>query len=196
MVDCNQGWRMAWDSAEPWSLKHASRMAARLEESGVLWMEEPLHRGDHAGMAELRSRTEVLIAGGEMTRELHEFDLMLEAGCLDVYQPDAVTTGGIGALGDLARRVDQAGLIFSPHTWGSGVALVANAHLTAGTVGTPFLEYPFDPPHWDIHRRDFLLTEPVTLDQDGMIDLGERPGLGVDLDEDALAATETGRASY
>lgn len=196
MVDCNQGWRMPWDTAEPWNVEHATRVAARLEELGVYWMEEPLHRGDHAGMAELRAATEVRIAGGEMTRESHEFDLMLDAGCLDVYQPDVVTTGGIATLADLAGRVDRAGLVFSPHTWGSGVALLANAHLTAGTVGTPFLEYPFDPPEWDVHRRDFLLSDPVSLDADGMIDLGDRPGLGVDFDEDALAATETGRVGY
>lgn len=196
MVDCNQGWRMPWDTAEPWTLEQASRVAVTLQELGVYWMEEPLHRGDHSGMAELRTRTDVRIAGGELTRELHEFDLMLDAGCLDVYQPDVVTTGGIGALSELARRVDEAGLTFSPHTWGSGVALLANAHLTAGTVGTPFLEFPFDPPQWHIHHRDFLLTEPLALDQDGMIDLGGHPGLGVELDEETLAATETGRASY
>jgi L-alanine-DL-glutamate epimerase-like enolase superfamily enzyme len=196
MVDCNQGWRMPWDTGEPWDVEAASQVATRMEELGVYWIEEPLHRGDHAGMAELRRRTGVRIAGGEMTRELHEFDLMLEAGSLDVYQPDVVTTGGIGAVADLARRIERAGLVFSPHTWGSGIALLANAHLTAGTVGTPFLEFPFDPPHWDIGHRDFLLDGPVTLDADGMIDLGHRPGLGVDLDEDALACTETGRAQY
>lgn len=196
MVDCNQGWRMPWDTAVPWTVDHASEVAARLKDMGVYWMEEPLHRGDHGGMAELRKRTDVRIAGGEMTRELHEFDLMLDAGCLDVFQPDVVTTGGIGALSELAMRVDGAGLVFSPHTWGSGIALVANAHLTAGTVGTPFLEFPFDPPEWDVHHRDFLLSEPVTLDADGMIHLGDGAGLGVDLDEAALAATETGRVQY
>lgn len=196
MVDCNQGWRMPWDTFEPWTLDHATRVALELEDLGVYWMEEPLHRGDHAGMTELRKRTKVRIAGGEMTREFHEFELMLEADCLDVYQPDTVTTGGIAALSTLAHKLESAGRVFSPHTWGSGVALLANAHLTAGTVGTPFLEFPFDPPHWDAPERDFLLTEPVELDPDGMIELTDRPGLGVDLDTDALAATETGRAQY
>jgi L-alanine-DL-glutamate epimerase-like enolase superfamily enzyme len=89
----------------------------------------------------------IRIAGGEMTRELHEFDLMLEAGSLDVYQPDAAVTGGIGGLRRVAEAVRARGHTFSPHTWGSGVALMANAHLTAGTGGTTFLEYPLDPPN-------------------------------------------------
>ena len=169
-------------------------VARELAERDVFWMEEPLHRGDHQGMRMVREASAVRIAGGEMTRELHEFDLMLAAGCLDVYQPDAAVTGGIGGLSTLARRVGAAGHVFSPHTWGSGVALVANAHLCAGTVGAPYLEYPLDPPEWTEERRDFLLTEAVVAD--GRLVLSDDPGLGVRLDEERLAATRTERATY
>ena len=71
MVDCNQGWRMAWDVATPWSLKDALQVARALEDHGVYWMEEPLYRGDYDGMAQLRGATDLRIAGAEMTRELH-----------------------------------------------------------------------------------------------------------------------------
>ena len=194
MVDCNQGWRMPWDTAAPWDVSHATLVARELAERDVFWMEEPLHRGDHRGMRMVRESSAVRIAGGEMTRELHEFDLMLAAGCLDVYQPDAAVTGGISGLSTLARKVRAAGHVFSPHTWGSGVALVANAHLCAGTVGAPYLEYPLDPPEWTEDRRDFLLTEAVVAD--GRLVLSEDPGLGVHLDEERLAATRTDRATY
>ena len=50
MVDCNQGWRMSWDAYAPWTLKDAIEVARELERLGVYWMEEPLHRGDRAGM--------------------------------------------------------------------------------------------------------------------------------------------------
>ncbi len=188
MVDCNQGWRMPWDTHQPWHLAMALEVATRLADHGVAWMEEPLHRGDHSGMARLRAESGMTIAGGEMTRELHEFDLMLAAGCLDVYQPDVVVTGGMAGLADLARRVVTDGKIFSPHTWGSGVALLANAHLTAGTVGAPYLEYPWDPPEWTPERRDFVLKESISVD-DGWLELGSAPGLGADLDEERLSAT-------
>jgi L-alanine-DL-glutamate epimerase-like enolase superfamily enzyme len=188
MVDCNQGWRMPWDTQEPWTFATALAVAIRLAEHGVTWMEEPLHRGDHSGMAALRSESGMTIAGGEMTRELHEFDLMLAAGCLDVYQPDVVVTGGMGGLAALARRVAEDGKIFSPHTWGSGVALLANAHLTAGTVSAPYLEFPWDPPEWTPDRRDFILSEPIAMNN-GWLELGLAPGLGAHLDEERLSAT-------
>ena len=56
MVDCNQGWRMPWDTARLWDVEMATEVAAQLEALGVYWVEEPLHRGDYAGYAELRSR--------------------------------------------------------------------------------------------------------------------------------------------
>ena len=76
-----------------------------------------------------------------------------------MYQPDCVCTQGITGLRRLAADVVAAGKVFTPHTWGNGIGLLANAHLTAGTVDAPFLEFPFDPPEWTTARRDFPLTE-------------------------------------
>ena len=55
MVDCNQGWRMPWDTAPPWDVDHATDVADHLAAEHVYWMEEPLHRGDYDGHAELRA---------------------------------------------------------------------------------------------------------------------------------------------
>jgi D-galactarolactone cycloisomerase len=78
------------------------------------------------------------------------------------------------------------GRMFSPHTWTNGIGLLANLHLAAGVGGGPFLEYPFDPQGWTPARRDFMLAEPVGVSQEGYLIVGERPGLGIELDEDAL----------
>lgn len=189
MVDCNQGWRQPWDTADPWTLKEALEVARALEPLGVYWMEEPLHRADRAGMKALRGRTSVRIAGGEMNRELYEFRDLIAEGCLDIVQPDAVLTGGITGLRQVATMAAAHGVVFTPHTWTNGLGVVANAHLAAGLAGSPFLEFPFDPPEWSLDRRDFLLSEPVAVDAEGWIVLGEAPGLGVALDEDRLRAT-------
>ncbi|HEY7995509.1 MAG TPA: enolase C-terminal domain-like protein, partial [Steroidobacteraceae bacterium] len=72
LVDCNQGWRLPWDTEPAWTYKDALTVARELERLNVYWMEEPLHRADHAGMRALREATDVRIAAGEMTRQLHE----------------------------------------------------------------------------------------------------------------------------
>lgn len=186
MVDCNQGWRMPWDTTTPWTLKDALTVARELEELEVYWMEEPLHRGDFAGMAALRAATDLRIAGGEMTRELHEQRELIERGCLDIIQADAVLVGGISGLRRLAVLAEARGVVFTPHTWGNGIGLMANAQLAAGTSAPPYLEYPYDPPEWTPKRRDFPLLRPLAVDRKGQLDLGEAPGLGLELDEERL----------
>jgi L-alanine-DL-glutamate epimerase-like enolase superfamily enzyme len=192
MVDCNQGWRMAWDTQAPWSLKDALAVARELERLDVYWMEEPLHRADYAGMRALREATPVRIAGGEMTRQLHELRELIARGCVDVVQPDAALVGGITGLRRIAVMAQEHHLVFTPHTWTNGMGVTANAHLVAGLTDAPFLEYPFDPPEWSLQRRDFLMAEPLKTDAAGWIELSGAPGMGYTPDEGRLLATRIG----
>lgn len=192
LVDCNQGWRMPKDTYPPWTLKDAVAVARELERLDVYWMEEPLHRGDRAGMRRLREIVDVRIAGGEMTRELYEFRDLIAEGCLDVLQPDAALVGGITGLRRVALMAQEHNLIFTPHTWTNGMGVVANAHLTAGLTDAPFMEYPFDPPEWDLDRRDYMMAEPLGVDGEGWIRLSDAPGMGYAPDETRLAATRIG----
>jgi L-alanine-DL-glutamate epimerase-like enolase superfamily enzyme len=189
LVDCNQGWRLPWDTESSWSLKDALAVARELERLGVYWMEEPLHRGDHAGMRSLREATDVRIAAGEMTRQLHELRDLVTGGCVDVLQPDVALVGGITGLRRVAIMVQEHNLIFTPHTWTNGMGVTANAHLVAGLVDAPFIEFPYDPPEWGFNRRDFMLAEPLRTDRDGWLNLSAAPGMGYAVDEAALAAT-------
>ncbi|HEU0221915.1 MAG TPA: mandelate racemase/muconate lactonizing enzyme family protein [Paracoccaceae bacterium] len=188
MVDCNQGWRMPWDTAAPWTFKDALEVARALEGLGIWWMEEPLHRGDRKGMAALRAATTLRIAGGEMTRELHEFRDLIEGRCLDVLQPDVALVGGVTGLRRVALMAREAGLAFTPHSWTNGIGLLANAHLSAGIGEVPWLEWPYDPPEWSLERRDYPLAEPLRAEA-GWLHLSDAPGLGIILDEGRLART-------
>jgi L-alanine-DL-glutamate epimerase-like enolase superfamily enzyme len=189
LVDCNQGWRLPWDTEASWTYKDALVVARELERLGVYWMEEPLHRADHAGMRALRAATDVRIAGGEMTRQLHEFRDLITGGCVDVLQPDVALVGGITGLRRVALMAQEHNLLFTPHTWTNGLGVTANAHLVAGLADAPFLEYPFDPPEWGLDRRDFMLAEPLAVDAGGWINLGTAPGMGYALNEELLART-------
>src|SRR5260221_8857846 len=178
MVDCNQGWRMPWDTASPWSLKDAVTVARELELLGIYWMEEPLHRADRDGMRALREATGLRIAGGEMTRELHEFRDLISGGCLDVMQPDAALVGGITGLRRVAYMAQEHNLIFTPHTWTNGMGVTANVHLAAGTVGASFIEYPYDPPEWDVDRRGYMMAAPPPGHAAGFIVPSAAPARG------------------
>ena len=189
LVDCNQGWRLPWDTQAPWTFKDALAVARELERLDVYWMEEPLHRADRAGMRALREATAVRIAAGEMTRQLHEVRELIDDGCVDVLQPDAALVGGITGLKRIAVIAQEHHVVFTPHTWTNGMGVTANAHLVAGLADAPFLEYPFDPPEWSLQRRDFMLSSPLQVDAQGWITLSDAPGMGYLPDEGRLLAT-------
>ncbi len=186
MVDLNQWWRMPGDISPGLDLAGVAAMARELRDLGVLWLEEPLPGGDTEGMRMLREQTGIRVAGGEMARGPAELLDAIEAGALDVVQPDAVLA--VGML--RARTIAEVALLrhrwFTPHTWTNGLGLLANLHLVAGVGGGPYLEFPYDPPGWTAARRDFFLAEPVRIDSGGGLSVPERPGLGAEIDEAAV----------
>ncbi|MBP1852229.1 mandelate racemase/muconate lactonizing enzyme family protein [Rhizobium halophytocola] len=191
MVDCNQGWRMPWDTSMAWTFKDALAVAKELERLGAYWMEEPLHRADRKGMRDLRAATSVRIAGGEMTREIDAFRDIIEDRALDIIQPDVALVGGITGCRRLVYQAREAGVGFTPHSWTNGIGVLANAHLTAGVGEAPWLEYPYDNPEWSSERRDYPMTSALAH-QKGWLVLGGQPGLGISLDEERLKATRIG----
>ena len=186
LVDANQAWRMPWDTSQPWALDTALRVADQLADIGIFWLEEPLHRHAYADLAELRKRSHVRIAGGEGNREYADFEQYLAQGSLDVYQPDVAWSTGILRATQLAARVRDSGAMYSPHTWGDGLVLLANLHVAAAVSNAPFVEFPYDPPHWTPERRDFHLPHALLADADGYVTLSDAPGLGVEIEWGAL----------
>ncbi|MGB9791827.1 MAG: mandelate racemase/muconate lactonizing enzyme family protein [Thermacetogeniaceae bacterium] len=190
MVDANQGWKMPYDTERTWDLKTAYQVAKELENLDVFWLEEPLPCYDFEGLAILRKMVGVRIAGGEMNRNWYDFREMNRLGSLDVYQPDVVLAGGITRVKKIAEMVQSNGHWFSPHTWTNGIGLLANLHLACAISNCPYLEFPYDPPTWTIERRDFILSEKITIDKEGYIRIPEKPGLGFELDMEALSKYE------
>jgi D-galactarolactone cycloisomerase len=186
-VDANQGWRVALiDNAPLWTLQRATDFASACAEHDIAWLEEPLDMYAWDELAELRRRSGVPIAGGELNGGWHEFRTMLEKGSLDIYQPDATFGGGISDACRVMQACREQGLKFAPHTWSNGIGLIINLHVYAAGGREHPLEYPFEPPGWVPEVRDGLLAEPIRADADGTIAVPVAPGLGIELDEGKL----------
>ncbi len=192
MVDANQGWRMPGDREPRWDVATAAQCARELEGLDVYWLEEPLRTDDHVGYAALRSRTGIRIAAGEMVRQAAEARDLALHGLVDVVQADVLFVGGLGGCRRIAAFCDLNGRAWSPHTWSNGVGLVANLHGALAFSTAPYVEVPYDPPAWSPARRDWLLREPVEIAADGTIAPPDGPGLGLELDLDALERWRTG----
>ncbi len=122
-----------------------------------------------------------------MARSFEELLRAHERDALDVFQPDVVLALGMSRTRTLAELLLSRNRRFTPHTWTNGIGLLANLHVVCGVGGGPYLEFPFDPPAWTPERRDFMLAEPVGVDADGCVRVPTAPGLGFELDEDAVA---------
>lgn len=187
-VDANQGWRVAFiDDAPLWTLERATDFARACAELNVAWIEEPLDMYAYDELAELCRRSKVPVAGGEMNGGWHEFKVMLEKGSYDIYQPDATMGGGISDAKQVLDACGERGLGFTPHTWTNGLGFLINLHVYASGPRNHPIEYPYEPPGWVPEARDGLLAEPIRVDSDGTVAVPDKPGLGIELDEDKLA---------
>ncbi|MEW5947591.1 MAG: mandelate racemase/muconate lactonizing enzyme family protein [bacterium] len=187
MVDANQGWKVTGlGEFEEYTFKTAVRVARELEKHDVRWFEEPLGKNDYAGLAALRETTSVPIAGGEMNSDIHEFRELIERGCLDVIQPDATLSGGILNSIKVAGMAQAHDLEFCPHTWTNGIGLAANLQVMCAVQNCPYCEFPVEEPSWTPEARDAVLTRPFLPGSDGFIEIPDGPGLGIEIDEDAL----------
>lgn len=193
MVDANQGWKMPWDTHRTWDFKKAFQVARELEQLNVFWLEEPLPHHDFRGLAKLRERVGIRIAGGEMNRRMHDFRELSRIGALDVYQPDVALSGGITQTRKIADLVQSEGAWFSPHTWTNGIGVLANLHLAAAVSHCPYLEFPFDPPAWSLDRRDFVINRPLEIDSNGYVTLSDQAGFGFSVDEERIDRYSFGR---
>jgi D-galactarolactone cycloisomerase len=189
MVDINQAWRMAGDPTRSIDPAAARKIAGRLRDLDVLWLEEPLPLTDIEGLKSLRVSGSPRVAGGEMARTPDELLRLLRGDAIDVYQPDVVLSVGMTRCRMIAELALASGRWFTPHTWtDGGIGLLANLHVTAGVGGGPYLELPYDPPGWSPEARDFLLAKPLDIDAEGYLEIPDRPGLGVELSEEVLEA--------
>lgn len=188
MVDANQAHVMPSPGPHNfWRFEDALQVARAMQELGVLWLEEPLHRYDYDSLARLCDAVDIPIAGGELNLGLHEYKHLVQKGCYDIIQADCAFSEGVFQLRKIAALTELHYKQFIPHTWSNGVGLAANLHLAAATPNCQWFEYPIDPPAWTPEARDYMLDRPYLVDSDGYITVRDDPGMGIAFDYDAVA---------
>ena len=174
MVDANQ----AWSPAE------ARAMAERLEPFGLGWLEEPL-RADAplADWQALQGATTVPLAAGENLIGAAAFASAIAGRALAVLQPDVAKWGGISGCWSVIAAIHAAGLRYCPHYLGGGIGLLASAHLLAAAGGDGMLEI-------DANANPLRseLSGPLERIVAGRVELGDAPGLGVEVSPARLRA--------
>ena len=181
MVDANH----AYDAVA------AISFGRRIEKYEIGWFEEPVPPEDLAGYRSVKAALSIPIAGGECEFTRFGFRDLLASHALDIVQPDTCAAGGLSECKKIADMAEAFGVRYNPHVWGTGIAIAASLQLLAVLPphtppslkpAEPLLE--FDRTEHPI--RQAILTSPIEH-RGGVVQVPDGPGLGVEVDRDALS---------
>ena len=159
----------------------ARRLAARIEKYDPLWLEEPCPPENYKQMGEIARRTSIPVATGERLVGIHEFQNLFEQGGCAFAQPDLGSCGGITACKKIAALAEANYVLMAPHVWGGPIITAAAVQIDANIPNFLIQESIYK-------SRDFfdeIVVEPFNWDNGDLIP-SEKPGIGMDLNEDKL----------
>ncbi|MDP1560135.1 MAG: mandelate racemase/muconate lactonizing enzyme family protein [Pirellulaceae bacterium] len=177
MVDAG-GSDAYWTNGYKWALRAAHMLA----DYDVYWFEEPLRPDALEDFVLLREHSPIPIAGGEVLTRRQSFQPWLQARAFDIVQPDVTKVGGISEERRIAWMAQDHGVRFIPHGWNTAVGLAADLQLASAFPETNFVEYLTGSPF-----IDDITIGGWELDSAGMLNIPAKPGLGLELNPEAIA---------
>jgi galactonate dehydratase len=162
----------------------AQAVAQRLEKYNLMWLEEPMPTENIDIYKSLTESTSIPICYGENNYMAHGFRRALEIGAIDIVMPDLQKTGGLGEGQRIANLANLYYKPFSPHMVASFLGCMASCHVCASVPNFMILE-------WQAYfHTNQMWKDIVKYDgdwvKDGFITVSEKPGIGVDLNEEGM----------
>jgi galactonate dehydratase len=158
------------------------RVAIALEPYRLLWLEEPVPPDDIDAMADIRHSTKTPICCGENLYMRWGFRQLLEKQAADIIMPDIQKVGGLAEAKKVADLAHTYFVPFAPHCVVSPIGTMASAHVCASIPNFLVCEW-----HWINHLdlwRSFVKEGEII--KDGYVTLADRPGIGVQMNEEAV----------
>ena len=162
---------------------HAIRIARQIESARPFWYEEPVLAENVDALAEVKHHARVPVVTGEELYTKFEFREVFEKRAADIINPDVCNVGGILELKEIAAMAEAYFVAVSPHNFNSTtLGLAATLHSAATMPNFLITEYfvnlePFG---------EAVTVSPFEV-SNGYVPLPTEPGLGIELDESALA---------
>ncbi len=167
--------------AKFFEINRAIRMAKEIEQFNPMWLEEAIRCENTEAFTKLAEHVNIPLASGECNYTRHEFRTILASQCLDIAQPDICLCGGVLEMKKIAAMADAHYVRIAPHNPMGPLANVVNTHFAASTPNFFILEYH---PDDDSPRKDLL--QETNIVKDGYLPLPNKPGWGVELNEEAF----------
>ncbi len=185
--------RLMVDANQAYPASTAIRIGNQLADLDITWFEEPVNAKDVDAYLQVQAAVPMPVAGGENLRTRYEFNDFFARRAYDIAQPDVVNAGGITEMRNIAMNANSYGILVNPHVWGSPVMIAASLHLASTIPPCPpaYEPRPYEQePVMEFDRTPSGIREGITAEpfdqQDGFITVPTAPGLGVEIDEDAV----------
>ncbi len=169
------------DAGLVWDAKTAIQRARRFEEYHIFWLEEPLHPDNLDGYRRLSEAVDVRIAAGEEESSRASFIDLMDRGKIDVVQVDVTRVGGLTEAKKIAYLAQDRGLPCINHSFTTDINIAASLHLLASIPNAILLEFCVE----ETPLRMELARDPIQV-VDGMAQVPEGPGLGVEIDDQVV----------
>jgi D-galactarolactone cycloisomerase len=187
MIDANHGY----------TVTEAIRLGRAAADYDIDWFEEPVVPEQLAAYAQVRAGQPIPVAGGETWHTRWGHWQAIQAGAVDILQPDIAGCGGLSEAVKIASLAALHGVRIVPHVWGTGVHIAAALQFMAAMVPDPVRVNPIAPiMEFDRTHNPFrqaVLTRPIEA-VDGVVAIPDGPGLGIEVNRDALAEFRMGDA--
>ncbi len=162
----------------------AQAIAKRLEPFNLMWLEEPIPAENPEAYKAITESTTTPICAGENHYLAHGFRRLLELNAVDIIMPDLQKAGGLGEGQRIANLANLYYVPFAPHMVASFLGAMASCHVCASVPNFLILE-------WQIYfHNNPMYKEIVTFEgemiQNGFITLSEKPGVGVEINEEGM----------
>jgi len=180
---------LALDCGPGWTVPSAIKLAKELEPLNIMWLED-LITGDYTPYVlsdlyrQITRTTTTPIHTGEQIYLRQGFKELIEQHAVDVIGPDPLDVGGIAELKWVAEFADLYGILVAPHGILDGLIGLAALVQMSATLPKNYIafEYPVGDPKW---WYDIVEGLPNPIVKDGFIEIWDKPGLGVELNEKA-----------
>jgi L-alanine-DL-glutamate epimerase-like enolase superfamily enzyme len=164
-----------------WSVPAAIKWIRGLEQFDLQYVEQPVPDFDVAGLAQVRRSVSVPIAADEACTDVRSALELVKQDACDVFVVYPSEAGGLMRARQIAAIAEAAGKWCAIGSWAElGPATVANAHLAAATTTFAFASDT----HYPLQLED-VLRAPLDM-SDGLLAVPRTPGLGVELDREAI----------
>lgn len=168
-----------------WSTDQAIDMARQMADCDLFWLEEPVSPpDDFDGLARVRRAGGIPVAAGENLGTYHDLRRIIEAGAVDVVQPDVTKLGGISEMWKAIAFAAERGARLEPHSPLYGPGLIATQHLIAAMDQDAMCEFYF----CDLGASP--MGDAINA-VDGFMRVPDGPGLGVEVDEQVIEQYRT-----